>query len=82
MYVSFQRHLARQGVRCAPEAGVISPESHLDHIEERLRNIAVLDSAFGRVAHRSVDSSVVVGRGHDKVRVLYDAVVVGDVMMD
>lgn len=78
----FERHLPKQSVGGASEAGIISSEWHLHHVQNALVNLPVLDEAlcclFNRHTHRS---TVLAGR-HDETHLLYDSFFIDPIVME
>lgn len=77
-----ERHLPRQSMGGASEAGIISSECYLHHVQKALVNLPVFDEALGCLFNRHTHRSIVLTSGHDEVHLLYDSFFIRPVMME
>ena len=64
-----------------PKAWVIGTERHLNHVEQPLGHIPILDETRRRLLRGHLDRRVVVGGAHDEIRLGHAPQFIGPVVM-
>ena len=62
-----ERHLPGEGVCRTPEAGIVSPKGHLNHVQQSfVDNRPFLDQVLSSFLDRHADRGVVIGCANDQ----------------